>query len=50
MSLFMFSFEIEDKSAASLLVVYIHRSPEFTLFRLSRQKGQDWDLDRLENK
>lgn len=47
-SLFMFSLDREDRSATSLLVVYIHRSPEFTLLRLSRQNGQDWDLDLLE--
>jgi hypothetical protein len=31
-----------------LLSVYIHRSAEFTLLRLSRQNGQDWDLDLLQ--
>jgi len=43
-SLFEFSLLIEARSSISLLLMYIHRSPEFTRFRLSRQKGQDSDL------
>ncbi|GKV45835.1 hypothetical protein SLEP1_g52874 [Rubroshorea leprosula] len=34
-------------STISLLSVYTQRSPELTLFRLSRQKGHDCDLVRL---
>jgi hypothetical protein len=43
-SLFKFSLLIEARSSISLLLMYIQRSPEFTLFRLSLQKGQDSDL------
>ena len=46
-SLFKFSLVIAERSAISLLLVYTHRSPEFTLFRLSLQNGHDCDLARL---
>lgn len=43
-----FSLRTVAMSTMSLLSVYIHRSAEFTLLRLSRQNGQDWDLDLLQ--
>lgn len=49
-SLFRFSLEMKDKSTISLLLVHIQRSPELTLFRLSRQKGHDCDRVRLKKR
>lgn len=46
-SLLQFSLKIADRSTISHLSVYIQRSPELTLLRLSRQKGHDWDRPRL---
>lgn len=48
-SLLRFSLVTVAISTTSLLSVYTHRSPEFTLFKLSRQNGHDWDLVRLQN-
>ena len=47
-SLLRLSLVTVAMSTMSLLSVNTQRSPEFTLLRLSRQKGHDWDLDRLQ--
>lgn len=47
-SLLRFSLDTVAISTISLLSVNTQRSPEFTLLRLSRQKGHDCDLDRLQ--
>nr|GMC79111.1 hypothetical protein Iba_chr04aCG7940 [Ipomoea batatas] len=46
-NLFKLSDDMEPKSLTSQVFVQIQRSPEFTLFRLSRQKGHDCDRVRL---
>ena len=47
-SLLRFSLVTVSMSTTSLLSVNTQRSPEFTLLRLSRQKGHDWDLVLLQ--
>lgn len=47
-SLLRFSLVTVAMSTMSRLPVNTQRSPEFTRLRLSRQKGHDWDLDRLQ--
>jgi len=47
-SLLRFSLVTVSMSTMSLLSVNIQRSPEFTLLRLSRQKGHDCDLALLQ--
>jgi hypothetical protein len=47
-SLLRFSLVTVSMSTMSLLSVNTHRSPEFTLLRLSRQKGHDCDLAPLQ--
>ena len=46
----MFSLVTVAMSTTSRQSVNIHRSPEFTRLRLSRQKGQDCDLERLQTR
>jgi len=48
-SLLRFSLVTVAMSTTSLPSVNTQRSPEFTLFRLSRQKGHDCDLVLLQN-
>lgn len=43
-----FSLVTVAESIISLLSIYTQRSHEFTLFKLSRQKGHDCDLVRLQ--
>lgn len=47
-SLFLFSLSIVWRLTVSDLSINIHKSPEFTLLRLSRQKGHDSDLPCLQ--
>ena len=47
-SLLRFSLVTVAMSTTSLLSVNTQRSPEFTLFRLSRQNGHDCDIVRLQ--
>jgi hypothetical protein len=46
----MFSLVTVAMSTTSRQSVNIHGSLEFTRLRLSRQKGQDWDLERLQTR
>lgn len=48
-TLLRFSLVTVAISTTSLLSVNTQRSPEFTLFRLSRQNGHDCDIVRLQN-
>lgn len=49
-SLFLFSLSTVWRLTVSDLSINIHKSPEFTLFRLSLQKGHDSDLPCLQQK
>lgn len=47
-NLFLFSRSIVYILTVSDFSINIHKSPEFTLLRLSRQKGHDSDLPCLQ--